>query len=378
MAKRVAFVAFLVFAAGWLGAMHYGTSYWNFDPPDMLGFPPDYIWDTASVTTGQWGAGNYNSTDYSVRFQGRNGYIISRAFDFDTGDTADITGWILNGTNGTVRFDLAYSTSQAGPWTQFYSTGNINGQTPAAFYTAENFTPPAPGTYYFQFTIVDNGTKTLGYLDDISLTYNDGTLPVELSSFTAVLSAFNFVQLTWVSQSETNVSGYRIYRNTSHDLQGAVMLNTFVQATNTSQMQVYVFVDEEIFEPGTFYYWLESLDFDGSFEFFGPVSIFYYPGEMHIPTIPLVTELLPIYPNPFNPLAQIPCTLAESGEVSIEIYNSRGQLLRSLELGPKAPGRHETEWDGLDSFGQPCATGVYHFRMKVGTSSHYRKAVLLK
>lgn len=239
MAKRIIMIAVLACMAAWLGALHYGTSYWNFDPPDMLGFPPGYIWTDPAVQTGQWGAGNYYSTDYSVRFDGRTGHIISRAFDFDAGDTADISGWILNGTHGTINFSLSYSTSQDGPWTQFYTTGNINGNTPGAFYTAQNFSPPAPGTYYFMFAIVDNGSKTTGYLDDISLTYNDGTLPVELSSFTAYISAFNFIQLTWVSQSETNVSGYRIYRNTQPDLPGALMLNAFIAATNTSQMQVY-------------------------------------------------------------------------------------------------------------------------------------------
>ncbi len=225
---------------------------------------------------------------------------------------------------------------------------------------------------------MDNGSKTLGYLDDISLTYNDGTLPVELSSFTACISAFNFVQLTWVSQSETNVSGYKIHRGCSADLLSALVLNVFVPATNTSQMQMYAFTDEEVYDSGTYYYWLESLDFDGSFEFFGPISILYSPAGSFIPGIPLVTELKPIYPNPFNPTAWIPYGLAEPGVVDLEIYNPRGQLLRRLELGAKAPGNHRTEWDGLDSFGQPCSTGVYHFRMNVGTSSYFRKAVLLK
>ncbi len=62
----------------------------------------------------------------------------------------------------------------------------------------------------------------------------------------------------------------------------------------------------------------------------------------------------------------------------IEIYNSRGQFVRGFDLGDKVPGRYQTNWDGCDALGQPCSTGVYHFRMKVGTGSYFRKAVLLK
>ena len=43
------------------------------------------------------------------------------------------------------------------------------------------------------------------------------TVPVELSSFTATINAENYVLLTWVSQSESNISGYNVYRNTSDD-----------------------------------------------------------------------------------------------------------------------------------------------------------------
>jgi len=52
------------------------------------------------------------------------------------------------------------------------------------------------------------GTYTVGG-------FNDETLPVELSSFTAVLTADFFVKLHWVTQSETGVSGFYVYRGTN-------------------------------------------------------------------------------------------------------------------------------------------------------------------
>ncbi len=203
-------------------------------------------------------------------------------------------------------------------------------------------------------------------------------LPVELSSFTATVSSTNFALLTWVTQSETNVSGFNIYRGTSPDLQTALHLNTFIEATNTSQQQTYVYHDTEVFEEGDYYYWLESLDLDGTNQYYGPVMITLGALDPGTPTIPLVTDLLPLYPNPFNPTVKIPYTLKEAGNVEFAIYNSRGQLVRRLNTGEKASGAHNEVWDGRDNSGQPCATGVYHFRMTVGSETYYRKAVLLK
>ncbi len=379
MAKRFVLIALVSFLAIGLNALHYGTSYWNFDPPDMLGFPPGYIWDTATVTPGQWGEGNYYSEDYSVKFEGRTGYIISRAFDFDAGDTADISGWIVNGGTGTVDYSLAYSTSQSGPWTQFYTTGNINGQADGAFYTAENFSPPAPGTYYFRFSIVDNGSHTLGYLDDISLTYNEGIVPVELSSFMATLSDDNFVKLMWVTQSETGVLGFYILRNSEEDLASALTVSGLFTATNTSQQQTYAYTDTELFEDGTYFYWLQANELDGSTNFYGPVSVYYdAQGDNPTPEIPLVTELKAVYPNPFNPLTFIPFSLAQDSKVDLRIYNTRGQIVKHYDLGSKAAGNYRVSWNGTDYNGQTLANGVYRIEMTAGKDIYQTKAVLLK
>lgn len=207
---------------------------------------------------------------------------------------------------------------------------------------------------------------------------DEDPLPIELSSFTATISADNLVNLTWVTQTETGVLGFYVLRNSTGELGTATTISELIEATNTSTQQTYCFKDSEVFDEGTYYYWLQNSDLDGTVAFHGPISILYAPTGNQTPGIPLVTELHPIYPNPFNPSAQIPFSLAENGNVSFEIFNSRGQLIRSILVGDKNPGYHNADWDGLDSNGQTCSTGVYHIRMKVGSSSYFRKAVLLK
>ncbi len=223
------------------------------------------------------------------------------------------------------------------------------------------------------FTQANNYTVTLTFT-----LVPEGYLPIELSSFTAMISVDNFVNLTWVTQSETNVQGFYVLRNSTADLSTAATISGLIQATNTSQQQTYIYKDTDLYEDGEYFYWLQNSDMDGSTDFFGPVSISYSQSGGNAPAIPLVTELKAIYPNPFNPIAYLPYDIATTANVRFDIYNARGQLVRTFDLGSKAPGRYKLEWDGTDASGRSCGTGLYHVRMTVGKDSYLRKAVLIK
>lgn len=109
---------------------------------------------------------------------------------------------------------------------------------------------------------------------DVVVVLNDNpTLPLELSSFTVSLSGYNDTVLTWVTQTETGVSGFYIYRNTEYDLGTAELISNLIPATNTSQQKVYVYTDKNLSSPGTYYYWLENVDYNGASDFHGPIHI---------------------------------------------------------------------------------------------------------
>lgn len=203
-------------------------------------------------------------------------------------------------------------------------------------------------------------------------------VPVELSSFTASISADNFVNLMWTTQSETGVLGFYVLRHTQSELSSAIIVSELIPATNSSEQHSYVFQDTEIFEDGLYFYWLQNSDLNGAVQFHGPVSIRISVTDNDVPDIPLVTELQAIYPNPFNPMAFLPFSLKEDALVNFEIYNARGQLMKRMPLGYKPAGYHRTQWDGRDEEGRNCGTGIYHIRMNVGNESYLRKAVLIK
>lgn len=207
----------------------------------------------------------------------------------------------------------------------------------------------------------------------------DNTLPVELSTFTVALNNYNNAVLTWVTQTETGVSGFYVFRNTEESLATAEMVSNLIPATNTSQQQVYLFTDKELGGPGTYYYWLQVSDMDGSDNFYGPITLVYQGGnEPGIPSIPQVTELKSIYPNPFNPSTTISYGLAEAADVKVQIFNSRGQLVRSISEGQRNAGNYNLIWNGTDNNGQSQPTGVYFVRLHAGKKVFNSKAVLMK
>lgn len=209
--------------------------------------------------------------------------------------------------------------------------------------------------------------------------YYDPPLPVELSTFTASMNITNdAVNLMWVTQTETNMIGYRILRGNSDVLAEAEDQNTLIPATNTSQPVSYMYSDTVIQPEQSYYYWLEALDMDGTNTFFGPIAIT-VPGEgEYTPAIPLATGISSLYPNPFNPDLTISYSVKTSLPVKIDIVNMRGQIIQTLVNENKEAGVYRQNWNGTGSDGRLCSSGVYFVRMQAGGEEYYAKAILLK
>ena len=99
--------------------------------------------------------------------------------------------------------------------------------------------------------------------------------------------------------------------------------------------------------------------------------------------IPEETVLLANYPNPFNPETWIPYQLAESGEVTLTIYDINGAVVRRLEVGYKAAGMYRSRsraayWDGRNGLGEQLASGVYFYTLIVGEFTTTRRMLILK
>jgi hypothetical protein len=89
------------------------------------------------------------------------------------------------------------------------------------------------------------------------------------------------------------------------------------------------------------------------------------------------------YPNPFNSNTSIRYSVPSPGlkyqaHATLQIFNVRGQLVRTLVDEDVSAGTHLVLWDGNDSRGKPVASGLYVYRLTVGSVSEERKMLLLK
>ena len=92
----------------------------------------------------------------------------------------------------------------------------------------------------------------------------------------------------------------------------------------------------------------------------------------------LATELKGNIPNPFNPSTTILYDILEPCAVKLDIYNARGQKIRTLINEAKATGHHSVVFDGKDDRGQSIASGVYFYRFTAGKYTATRKMLLME
>jgi len=212
----------------------------------------------------------------------------------------------------------------------------------------------------------------------ISLNYNQNTLPVELTEFTAVYSSDNpgneCVLINWETASETDVLGYNIYRAEEDNINTAgnsVNSDMIPAAGNTSEPQQYSFEDiaSDVCQPH--YYWLEVINMDCS-EIHG--SILYTPGDTdgdNQEDVYLQSLLGDSYPNPVNRTAEISFQIRgsmSSQNATIWIYNIIGGLTRSVQ---GTDGKAILDVSDM-------ASGIYFYVLQTDSSYDVKKFVVVK
>jgi type IX secretion system substrate protein len=105
---------------------------------------------------------------------------------------------------------------------------------------------------------------------------------------------------------------------------------------------------------------------------------FTYSGTGADDGIVLRTELHSNYPNPFNPTTTISYSLKNDSKVTLEIYNIRVQLVRTLINDIMEAGPQEATWNGRDDSDKRVGSGVYFYKLNAGDYTSTKKMILLK
>jgi hypothetical protein len=212
---------------------------------------------------------------------------------------------------------------------------------------------------------------------------DDAPLPVTLSSFTGIYANGSSL-LQWTTQSESNNQGWNIYRSESEDITEGLQVNgEMITGAGTTTVQTsYTYADEfSVQTTTTVNYWLESVDYSGNSEFFGPISVTieHQQDNPDAPEIPIVLGLHQNYPNPFNPDTKIKFAVEEAGKAEVAIFNGKGQKVITVFSGVvEAETYYECLWDGTDQNGKSVSSSLYFYQLKTEHATYLRKMLLIK
>lgn len=101
--------------------------------------------------------------------------------------------------------------------------------------------------------------------------------------------------------------------------------------------------------------------------------------EDEMPAVVKAGGLTKIAPNPFNPMTEISFRVNADNLVQLNVYNIRGEKVRTLISEAVPANEYTFTWDGTDDSGRGLASGTYFARLRIGTEvMQVRKMQLIK
>jgi len=204
----------------------------------------------------------------------------------------------------------------------------------------------------------NNGTSTFN--SAFWLAVDEGAIPVELSSLKATVSESD-IELSWITATETNNSGFEIQRNKDGDFKTIDFVNGKGTTTETN---AYAYIDKSL-SVGRFVYRLKQIDFDGSFSYSQTIEV-----EIVAPN---AFGLEQNYPNPFNPSTTIMFSIPIETEVRLNVYNTLGQEVAEILNGRLKEGYHEMDFDA-----GTLTSGIYFYRLEADKFVDVKKMIIIK
>ena len=83
-------------------------------------------------------------------------------------------------------------------------------------------------------------------------------------------------------------------------------------------------------------------------------------------------------PNPAQKSTKIHYQLISTDEVSLNIYDIQGRLIKALVNDKQIAGVYSVSWNGIDDQNTPVSAGVYFYKLTTGGKTTVHKIILLK
>jgi sugar lactone lactonase YvrE len=232
--------------------------------------------------------------------------------------------------------------------------------------TDTTFVDPNAASYFYKLSAVDVHGNESGFA---LLKPSDIPVAALVQQFEAD-PVTEGVQITLDLAIAPGAYGVRLWRSETESRLGAVALTPDAVPMSSTH---YVYLDATA--PKTkLWYWVDLVGQSGSAISFGPVTVI--PAGAFPSTILLAPQ-----PNPSTSGVDFGYTIgsdvAGTGHVLVRLvlFDTRGKLVRVLQSGSQPVGRYQVHWDGNDEHGARLGTGVYQYRLQVGSQAHSGKVI---
>jgi hypothetical protein len=91
-----------------------------------------------------------------------------------------------------------------------------------------------------------------------------------------------------------------------------------------------------------------------------------------------VTAITSIMPNPVTQSTTIRFSLEKAGNITLEVYNTNGELVRQLATSRHEAGNYVQEWDGTDDMRRLAPAGTYLVRLKTSRGVYSKNVVVVR
>jgi len=270
--------------------------------------------------------------------------------------------WIDNdgNTTGDANYYVMQGTSMAAPQCAGAAALFLNKYPDATPLDLYNALRNNTGVDEYTGT-VPNSIFGYGKLDIYAAVNESDPLPVELTSFSAIIKDKS-VTLNWRTETEVNNYGFEIQR--SVQISKWEVLGFVEGHGNSNSPKQYSFTDINPVGGSNYSYRLKQIDTDGKFEYSDVVEVLLVPDEFF---------LSQNFPNPFNPSTTISYQVQTKSHIQLFIYDALGNKVAQLINEEKEQGTYEVEIDGSN-----LTSGIYFYQMKAGDFIQTKKMILLK
>ena len=190
----------------------------------------------------------------------------------------------------------------------------------------------------------------------------------------------NIVDLSWEHNQPTENGGRKQNNHSNREFQNFNIYRNMdgdeFELLGTTTDLIF---EDNLVEAGEYEYYVTAMYDQGNESEASNVETVIWEGAgSNDPLIPIANALYQNSPNPFNPETRISFDLKEDAQVSLEIYNMKGQKVKTVINNKLLAGQHSVVWYGKNNNDKTVSSGIYFYKIEAENFQKTRKMLLMK